>query len=189
MDIRFLLLVVCFMFCFNVCDADSIPIKNKIDSITFKVKITAIDLSEDGLAGASQNDEVFFFLYKQNNSFSPQLITVEYFVLDTSKRVKSFIINTATILPNDTLTFIIIEKDTKKSTKGIEPVCRLYLNEIYENYQKNKTTKFEEYFDDDDVLGMFRVIGDKFSLSKPITKKFESLNFFDWAIYKLEISK
>ena len=46
-----------------------------------------------------------------------------------------------------------------------------------------------QYFDDDDVLGMYRVTGNKFDLSKPIVKKFEVLHLLDWAVYKLEISK
>lgn len=189
MKTRIIIMYACLMFSYNVCEAHTNQINNKNDSISFKIKITAIDLSEDGLAGASQNDEVFFFLYRQNNSLLPQLIVSDYFVLDTSNRVKSIAINTATILPNDTLTFILIEKDTKKSEKGIEPICRFYLNEMYTKYEKNKMTNFEEYFDDDDVLGMYRITGDKFQLSKPIIKKFETLNFFDWSIYRLEISK
>ena len=46
-----------------------------------------------------------------------------------------------------------------------------------------------QYFDDDDVLGMYRLTGNKFDLSKPIVKKFEVLHLLDWAVYKLEISK
>lgn len=189
MTTRIIIMYACLMFSYNVCEAHSNQINSKNDSISFKIKFTAIDLSEDGLAGASQNDEVFFFLYRQNNSLLPQLIVSDYFVLDTSNRVKTIAINTATILQNDTLTFILIEKDTKKSEKGIEPICRFYLNEIYTKYEKNKMANFEEYFDDDDVLGMYRITGDKFRLSKPIIKKFETLNFFDWSVYKLEISK
>jgi len=183
-----LLFVGCFLLA-NMCYADSIPLIKTADSFTFNAKIKAIDLSEDGIAGASNNDEVFFFIYKQNGSFLPQLITAQFFRLDTISRTKTFKIHTDAIASTDTITFILLEQDTKKQLKGIEPVCRFYLNDIYANYEKNGILKFEQYFDDDDMLGMYRVTGDKFNLSKPIIKKFETLNFFDWAIYKLEISK
>lgn len=187
---QILLTIAIFIFLLNKNYADSIPqMKVEQDSISFNVLIKAIDLSEDGITGASQNDEVFFFIYKQNGSVLPQLITAEYFKLDTTIRTKKLSIKTDAIASTDTLTFIILEQDTKKTIKGIEPVCRFYLNEIFANYEKNGVTKFQDYFDDDDVIGMYRVVGDKFNLKKPIIKKFESLNFFDWAIYKLEISK
>ena len=109
--------------------------------------------------------------------------------MDTLKRTKQFKIKTEFIQPTDTLTFILLEQDTQKQTKGIEPVCRLYLNDIYANYLKNGSTNFMQYFDDDDVLGMYRVTSNKFDLSKPIVKKFEVLHLLDWAVYKLEISK
>lgn len=170
--------------------ADSIPLLPKtIDSISFNVKVKAIDLSEDGLPGSTRNDEVFLFIYKQNGSCLPQNLCAQFFRFDTLKRTKQFKINTSFIQPTDTLTFILLEQDTQKQTKGIEPVCRLYLNDIYANYVKNGSTNFVQYFDDDDVLGMYRVTGNKFDLSKPIIKKFETLNLFDWAVYKLEISR
>ena len=184
-----LVLSVCVCFFKQNVQADSIPTISNKDSFSFNVKIKAIDLSEDGIAGSTYNDEVFFFIYKQNGNFLPQLITAEFFRLDTTVRTKQLNIKTDAILETDTLTFILIEQDTKKQIKGIEPVCKFYLNEIFVNYQKNGITKFQEYFDDDDVIGMYRVAGDKFNLHKPIIKKFESLNFFDWAVYKLEISK
>lgn len=170
--------------------ADSIPTLPKTsDSIFFNVKVKAIDLSEDGLPGSTHNDEVFLFIYKQNGSFLPQNLCAQFFRLDTLKRSKQFKISAGFLQPTDTLTFILLEQDTQKQTKGIEPVCRLYLNDIYANYLKNGNTNFVQYFDDDDVLGMYRVTGNKFDLTKPIIKKFETLNLFDWAVYKMEISK
>ena len=170
--------------------ADSIPMLPKTsDSISFNVKVKAIDLSEDGLPGSTRNDEVFLFIYKQNGACLPQNICAQFFRLDTLKRSKQFKISAGFLQPTDTLTFILLEQDTQKQTKGVEPVCRLYLNDIYANYLKNGNTNFVQYFDDDDVLGMYRVTGNKFDLTKPIIKKFETLNLFDWAVYKMEISK
>jgi len=172
------------------CYADSIQeIKIVKDSFAFNVKIKAIDLSEDAIAGATYNDEVYFFVYKQNGGYLPQLLTSQFFRLDTANRIKTFKIKTDEVTPNDTLTFILLEQDTKKQIKGIEPVCRLYLNEIYATYLKTGNYKLYDFFDDDDMLGMYRITGDKFNLTKPIIKKFETMNFFDWAIYKVEISK
>ena len=185
-----LILFVLVLFkTFNLI-ADSISLLPKVvDSITFNVKVKAIDLSEDGLPGSTRNDEVFLFIYKQNGACLPQNLCAQFFRFDTLKRTKQFKIKTEFIQPTDTLTFILLEQDTQKQTKGIEPVCRLYLNDIYANYLKNGSTNFMQYFDDDDMLGMYRVTGNKFDLSKPIVKKFEVLHLLDWAVYKLEISK
>jgi len=187
---KFFFIFIGISFWMSNCFADSIQeIKTVKDSFTFNVKIKAIDLSEDAIAGATYNDEVFLFVYKQNGLSIPLLLAAQFFRLDTTSKIKSFKIKTDTILINDTLTFILLEQDTKKQIRGIEPVCRFYLNDIYNNYQKNGITKLQDYFDDDDMLGMYRITGDKFNLTKPIIKKFETMNFFDWAIYKLEISK
>ena len=185
----FSFLILCTI-CISI-KADSIPkiFSSLSDSSIFFIKIKAIDLSEDAPPAATMNDEVFFFIYNQNGTYLPQNIFAQYFKLDTANRIKTFRIATPKILPTDTLTFILLEQDTEKQIKGIEPVCRIYLNEIYDNYLKNGTASFYEYFDDDDVLGMYRIIGSKFDLTKPIVKKFESLNLFDWAVYKMEISK
>lgn len=169
--------------------ADSIPVTPKLpDSSFFKVKVKAIDLSEDGIPGSTMNDEVFLFIYRQNGGCLPQNICAQFFRLDTLKRSKVFDIRTSFVQPTDTLTFILLEQDTQKQIKGIEPVCRLYLNEMYANYQKNGTGGFLSYLDDDDMLGMYRVMGNKFNLSKPMVQKFESLHLLDWAVYKLEIT-
>jgi len=186
-----LILIVLGIFCLQSSSfADSLQEINSVkDSFTFNVKIKAIDLSEDAIAGATYNDEVFLFVYKQNGTCLPQLLTAQFFRLDTTSRIKTIKIKTDSILPKDTLTFIVLEQDTKKQIKGIEPVCRLYLNEIYATYLKTGNYKLYDFFDDDDMLGMYRITGDKFNLTKPIIKKFETMNFFDWAVYKLEISK
>ena len=183
-------ITILVFFGLNALKADTLPVLPAVnlDSISFTVKVKALDLSEDGTPGATMNDEVFLFVYRQNGACLPQNIAAQFFILDTAKRVKTIKIKTSKILPTDTLTFILLEQDSNKQITGIEPVCRLYLNDIYENYQKNGTTGFFKYFDDDDVLGMYRIMGSKFDLSKPIIKKFESINMFDWAIYKLEIS-
>lgn len=186
---QFILIFVCLVFCVSYSYADSIQeIKPINDSLSFNVKIKAIDLSEDGV-GSTYNDEVFFFVYRQNGALLPQLVTAQYFRLDTIHRIKTFNLKIDSIAPSDTLTFILLEQDTKKQIVGIEPVCRLYLNEVYTSYLKKGNYKLKDYFDDDDVLGMYRITGDKFNLSKPITKKFETMNFFDWAVYKMEIYK
>ncbi len=187
---QLLFLFVCVCCMTLKAQTDSISVVSKqADSISFNVKVKAIDLSEDGLPGATNNDEVFLFIYKQNGSCLPQNICAQFFRLDTTKRSKLFKITTGFIQPTDTLTFILLEQDTQKQTKGIEPVCRLYLNDIYANYLKNGNTNFVQYFDDDDVLGMYRVTGNKFDLTKPIVKKFDTLHLLDWAVYKLEISR
>lgn len=187
---QFLFTFICLFLLTSSSYADSIQEINKLkDSFSFNIKIKAIDLSEDAIAGATYNDEVFLFAYKQNDDYLPQLILSQFFRLDTVNRIKTFKIKTDVIAPNDTLTFILLEQDTKKQIKGIEPICRLYLNEIYAAYLKTGNYKLYDFFDDDDMLGMYRVIGDKFNLSKPIIKKFETMNFFDWAVYKLEIYK
>lgn len=185
----FLLLIIGFIS--TKSKADSIPFihQNFPDSNIFHIRIKAIDLSEDAPPAATMNDEVFFFIYQQNGDYLPHNIFAEYFKLDTANRIKTFRIATSKILPTDTLTFILLEQDTEKQIKGIEPVCRLYLNEIYENYVKNGSKAFFQYFDDDDVLGMYRIEGNQFNLSKPIVVKFKTLNMFDWAVYKMEISK
>lgn len=185
----FCLFVVLFSI-LNSSKADSMPsLKSTTDSIIFNIKVKAIDLSEDGIPGSTFNDELFLFIYKQHGDVLPKNICAQYFRLDTAKRSKQFKINSDNILPTDTLTFILLEQDTQKQIKGIEPVCRLYLNDIFANYLKNGTTNFAQYFDDDDVIGMYRITGNKFDLTKPIIKKFETMHLFDWAVYKLEISK
>lgn len=177
-------LLSCFLM--NVITAQD-TITNTKQTKSFTIKIKAVDLSEDGIPGSTLNDEVFLFVYKQDGkTILPVNIVSEFFVLDTAKRIKVFKLNNE-FSAADTLTFLLLEQDTQKQIKGIEPTCRLYLNDLVDIYNKKEYSKFREYFDDDDVLGIWRFPVSKLDLSKPMIKKFETLNFFDWSKYRIEL--
>lgn len=100
-------LVLCKTFDIKADSISLLPIV--ADSITFNVKVKAIDLSEDGLPGSTRDDEVFLFIYKQNGVCLPQNLCAQFFRFDTLKRTKQFKIKTKFIQPADTLTFILLE--------------------------------------------------------------------------------
>ncbi|HUM51188.1 MAG TPA: hypothetical protein PK431_05205 [Chitinophagales bacterium] len=179
----FLLLFIVTCFANNCYAQDSI---SKISKLNFNIKIKVVDFSED----ATMNDEDFLFVYKQDgkNCFPIPLLQ-DYFILDTTRRNKIFNVNTTSFSSTDILTFLLLEQDTKKTIKAMEPTCRLYLNEIVALYNQKEFTKLREYFDDDDILGIWQLQASQLNLSKPMIKKFETLNFFDWSKYRIELYK
>ena len=165
--------------------ADTIPSQVQ----TFNIKIRALNLTEDAFTGATYNDEVFFIGYHHNGMNYPAPFLSKYFVLDTNVRTKIFKATTDTILPNDTITIFIVEKDSEKQLKGIEPTCRMYINDIVTESLRTDSSSYYPYFDEDDVIGIWRIFGKDFDLSEPIVKYFEGVNLFDWFKYKVEIYK
>lgn len=183
----FFLLTIAFISS-KVFAQDSSTIQND-KKFKFNIKINAIDLSEDAI-GSTENDEDFLLVYLQNGkSEFPIPVLQEFFVLNANKRITDFKIEMDTLLSTDTLTIVLLEQDTQKKMKGIEPTCRLYLNDIVNLYTKKEYTKFTDYFDDDDVLAIWRLKGNEVDLSKPMKKKFDMLNFFDWSKYTIELYK
>jgi hypothetical protein len=179
----FLLLILAVCFANKTFAQDSVSINSPLN---FNIKINVLDFSED----ATMNDEVFLFVYKQDGkSWFPIPLVQDFFILDTARRSKIFNVNTTSFSSTDTLTFLLLEQDTKKTIKAMEPTCRLYLNEIVALYNQKEYTKLREYFDDDDILGIWQLKASQLNLSKPMIKKFETLNFFDWSKYRIELYK
>lgn len=155
------------------------------DSINLSLKLKAIDLSEDFAPGSSYNDEVFLLVYKkQINQDYPIPLLREFFVLDTLKKTKTFSFKTDTLLSSDTIRLVLIEQDTRKQLKAVDAICRVYFKEI----MQNKNGRYE-FLDDDDLLGITEFNAQLLLDNKIYTKKFETLNLFDWAVYKVEFVK
>lgn len=169
----------------TVATADSIPTYN------FKIQVKAIDLSEDGVPGATMNDEVVMLVYKEDSSMClPQTLFSGFFTMDSLKRTRLYGVQTDSVDAKDTYTIALLERDTRKSVKALDAICKIYLSQLYAGYVSgtNKVGHFE-LLDDDDILGFWRFSGAELLSGKPMMKKFESMNYFDWAVYKLEIKR
>lgn len=155
------------------------------DSLSYSIKIKTIDLSEDLAPGATFNDELVLLLYKKSVGIeNPLPLVREYFVADSSHKTKTFSFKTDTLLNTDTLRLVLIEQDTRKQLKAFDAICRVYFKELLKNKKG-----YYEFIDDDDMLGITEIPAKTLLDKKTFIKKFETLNLFDWAVYKIEINQ
>ena len=155
------------------------------DSLTYSIKIKTIDLSEDLAPGATFNDELVLLLYKKSvNIENPLPLVREYFVADSSHKTKIYSFKTDSLLSTDTLRLVLIEQDTRKQLKAFDAICRVYFKELLKNKKG-----YYEFIDDDDMLGIAEIPAKTLLDKKTFIKKFETLNLFDWAVYKIEINQ
>ena len=83
-------ITILVFFGLNTLKADTLPVLPAVnlDSISFYRKSKSIRFNEDG-TGATMNDEVFLFVYRQNSCMSSTKYCRTIFYFRYNKRVKN----------------------------------------------------------------------------------------------------
>lgn len=125
---------------------------SQFDSTGFTLEIVAKDLSEDVSVMSSQNDELLILIYELSgeDSILNAPVFVSQFILDTSGREEKM----------DKLSFtknryqiFLIELDDDRAVGQIDPVIRIYKNEILKHFKDKKYNLLQTYLGDNDLLG------------------------------------
>ena len=115
------------------------------------ITITSKNLTEDVSIVSTKNDEIIFLIYSKPDKEYPELVASAYFVMDKINTPRKFKINKKIDLKED-LVLVLLEIDTKQSIKQIEPIVRLNLNSILNNFIRGDLKKIKELLGDDDIL-------------------------------------
>ena len=121
--------------------------------------IEAKDLTEDLSDFSTQNDEILFLLYSQDDTTSPLiLIATDFHIFQKDSMTYTLLIPRSEEFNNVIL--IIIELDTDKTIEQIDPVVRAHSNNIYKKYIEKDRIGMETYLGDDDLIG-YHIISKK----------------------------
>jgi len=125
---------------------------SQFDSTGFTLEIAAKDLSEDVSVMSSKNDELLILIYELSgeDSILNAPVFVSQFILDTSDRVEK--IDKLSFTKNRYQIFLI-ELDDDRTVEQIDPVIRIYNNEILRLFKDKKYNLLQTYFGNNDLLG------------------------------------
>lgn len=186
-------IILFLLIIFFSCSRKVYEINNNQSSIKrltkngrFECKLTAYDLTEDVSQFSTKNDELMLFVYidSMNNQY-PKLIYQDYFVIDSLHKTKIFALNDSNMY-GSMLTFVLIEIDSRKNLKQIEPVVRLNLVDLTDTTQNIDIKSINELFGDDDLLGIKRIPLSELS-KKDFILDFKGIHLFDSYNYRIEI--
>jgi len=153
------------------------------DSTNCTISLKAIDLSENMSRLSTKDDEVILLLYKKTNSEETLHAPVcqTEFVLDSTRKEKTL---TNLTLQNSNYLIFILERDDERTIEQIDPIFRVYYQEIAKLYAKKDWLGLEKYMGDSDLLGYV-----EFSLSKSESEiEFKGRQNMDSYHYKLTIN-
>ena len=148
--------------------------------------IHAVDLSEDMSTMSSKNDELLLIIYKKqkHGMILEAPVYISEFVLDTSLREKKM---NDLQLPLSDYLILMIELDEERPVEQIDPVIRVYWENILLHHSKKDRTGLSKYLQDNDLLGYFELTFDKNFYEKEIELKArQSMDLFHykWKLYR-----
>lgn len=151
----------------------------------YSVTLTGNNLSET----FSKNDEVLFFLYKENeNNEPPTPILLKTIIFTKENNKIKYNCNFENIESNDKLIFVLVELDTKKTLSQVEPVVRINYKLFLAAQNDPKSTVAEKFLGDDDLLGIKRIsFKDLLKLKGNIN--FEGSHLMDAYSYNVQVQK
>ncbi len=156
------------------------------DSLRFDCFLTAYDLTEDDSRISTKNDELVLLVYSDtSNNQNPKLMCQDYFIIDSLHQTKRLIFSDLN-LDGSVLTFILIEIDTRKNLKQIEPVVRLNLASLISAKKSGDITIINELLGDDDLIG-FKSVSFSDLEKETIFIDFKGIHLFDSYNYRLQI--
>lgn len=113
------------------------------------------------------------------------MIYQDYIIIDSLHDCKSFTLQDSLIW-NSIFTFVLIEVDTRKNLKQIEPIVRLNLHEIQNAKQNGDFGVVLDLLGDDDLVGIKRVSCSEID-RRPVRINFKGIHIFDSYNYQIEI--
>lgn len=119
-----------------------------------QIQIEATDLSEDMNTLASGNDELITLIYHLDSSKTlKEPVYIQEFEFDKENKF----IELSTRISSEQkcqIMIVLLERDTERPLKQIDPIIRIYYREIMEAYQKHDLLTIRELLGDEDILGI-----------------------------------
>ncbi len=122
-----------------------------------KFTVNAVDLSENMHQLSSGNDELLIFIYQfKTDSTLTEPLYFKEFTFSKNHQSKDFQtgINTTR---EQSLLFILLERDTQRPVEQIEPVIRIHFGAILDSYRQLDYNRIESYLSDEDLLGIKKI--------------------------------
>ncbi len=154
------------------------------DSITIKVE--SLDLSEDMSRLSSKNDEIMIILYEVSDS--EHLNAPIFFrstVLDAKNRLKYIRGGLNETVDSLDIMFFLLEIDTDKPIEQLDPVLRIYHNQIAKAYRELDYPTIRKFLGDEDFLG-FKILTDV-TYDTPVSFSCKGVHRLDEFNYSIEI--
>jgi hypothetical protein len=157
-----------------------------VESVIYNFSLLALDLTEDVSRISTKNDELVILLYRDTLSQEcPDLIYQDYFIIDSLKTKKSFVLYDS-LKYNSNLTFVFIEVDTKKSLTQIETLVGINLEDISKAQLSGNSKFLSQLLGDDDLIGIKKISTSDLK-NKSVVVDFKGIRLFDPYHYQLEI--
>lgn len=155
----------------------------KRDSL--RIKISAINLSEDLSVLSTKNDELLMLIYElMDSSKLTNPVLLKQMKLDKSHRSKVIYWVGDSLIKTKKHLLVLLEIDSERSIEQIEPSVRVYHKEISDAFQMKNYNVIEKYLGDDDILGF-----KEFTISEIIENgeiKFIGVNKIDKYEYEIQ---
>lgn len=123
------------------------------DSLSLVIK--AIDLSENMSRLSSQNDELLLLIYEMEDSvkLGAPIVSCQ-FTLDLAMKTKRIDLPNTMITTNNQLLLFLIEQDSDVPVQQLDPIIRIYFQQIIKDFEANEYLQLEQYLGDEDLLGV-----------------------------------
>lgn len=127
-----------------------------IDSVayqqdTLEIVIESFDLSEDMSVASSGNDELIFVAYQEQPTPLAEPVFTYQTTLDQQKTSDTLRFNVPNQQP---MILFLVERDSDKDLASIEPILRIYAEQITEAYHQMDYKTISKYLGDEDILGI-----------------------------------
>lgn len=151
-----------------------------LTSDSLKIKLKAINLSEDFSRLSTKNDELHVLIYPINrDSIGHPILSLRQTLRkkDTLESIISFC---------DSLLFVLVEEDHPKPIHNLSEIIRINYKSIHHALIEKDYNTMEYYIKDEDILFMEEVCLTKKS---SITLNLKGIHRLDFYRYELSISK
>ena len=144
-----------------------------------QIIISSSNLSEDMNYSLTKDDELLLLIYEFNDSIKSLKSPVLVHRFNLNEHKKSDTINWVKPVSNNFLLFLI-ELDSDKTNFEIDPVVRVYFEEIQTCFTKRDYYCLEQYLGDEDLLGVKQ-------LSTPTNLSFKGIHKLDKYVYSVSL--
>jgi hypothetical protein len=161
------------------------PISSHPLADTLVIHVEALNLTEDGTAMSSQNDEVICLLYQELDSATVIVKMITSFTLTKQRREKTLVVPQDTVLKTHPYCIFILEQDSDRQASEIATVISSQYNELKRNFRKSGNFATESIIGDDDIIGIheFKALTTKMKT----TFTFQGVYRLDRFDYRVEI--
>ena len=121
------------------------------DKLELALTVEAHNLSEDMTRISSMNDEILLLIYNKDTSQLNTPVLSQRVDLDTANR--KVVISESIISQSDHYILFVLEQDSDSGVERIDPIIRIYYQEIIQAYEDKNYLEIEKYLGDDDLLG------------------------------------